>query len=1095
MIFRLLGPLRVESGGVDLAPVRPKQRALLAALLLREGEIVSVDEAVDVLWGERPPASARTALQGHVSALRKRLGAERIVTEASGYTFVLEARDRLDVRDFETLVVRARVETPSRRAETLSVALALFRGPPLADFRFETFAAVEATRLEESRLAALEDRNDALLELGGHLDLIPELEALVAEHPYRERLHGQRMLALYRAGRQAEALESFHHARHVLMTELGIEPGPALRKLERRILNHDPQLAASLSLERPSPALERPTGLVTFLCVRRPPDPAAVRAAAAQCRGYDATEDESEGLLLAFARARDAAEAALAAERVTGDEARCGIHADDVVAGPRGYTGSGPRGAAMLAAGAHPGQILVSRSAADLLRQAPPEEVELRPVGRALLQDLGPAWALFELRLHAATTMFPPPRGLDSQLTNLPAQPGPFVGRDRELRELRRLVLEARMPLVTVVGAAGIGKTRLAVQAAATMLDDFPDGVYFVELAPIADPALVLPTVARRLGAGDSSEHLARALRDRRLLVVVDNCEHLAEAAASLADLGGSAPRARLLATSRVPLRAPGEALYRLEPLALPGAQTSPEDLVAVDSVALFTARARATRAEFAVTEENAAAVAEICRALDGLPLAIELAATRAAVLPPATLLERLAERLAPLAAVGRGTVDRHQTLHAAIDWSYELLAAPERRLFARLGVFAGGFTLDAAEQICGSELDAIGSLAALVDASLVRVEGPEEEPRFALLETTRAFARARLAELAEADEVTERHADFFLALAEEGEPHLREDPSGWLERLERDHDNLRAALDALEAIGEHGLCLRLAGALWRFWYLNGHLGEGRRRLERALGLEHEGGAFRVRALIGAAVLSGNQDDRPAQTRWAREALTESRRLGDDWSETYATHMLGTAAAATGRATEAESLFEQSIVGFRRLCDEHSALLAARNLAMLLDANGDSERSRALHEDNLRAARETNNPRIEASTLGILALAAAGEGRSEDALAMARRSLEIHRSLGDVLDTGLDICRSASVLARNGRAEAAAELLFAFDKVRGEIGGRSAWVAGLNERTLGAVSATLGEEGLAAARTRAREHSLDDALAVAIDAIPERWPA
>jgi predicted ATPase/DNA-binding SARP family transcriptional activator len=1093
--FLLLGPLGVESGGVDLTPARPKQRALLAALLLREGETVSVDELVDVLWGERAPATAHTALQGHVSALRKRLGAERIMTQAPGYRFRLDPRDRFDVNGFETLVGRAGSEPPALRAETLGAALALFRGRPLADFRYESFAAAEAARLEEARLVAVEDRVDALLELGGHAELIPELEALVAEHPHRERLHGQRMLALYRAGRQADALESFRRARHVLATELGIEPGPALRALERRILNHDPQLAAPVSLGRPSQPSERPVGLVTFLHVRSLPNQAAARAAATQCGGYDATEDESEGLLFAFARTWDAVNAALATERVSGGDARCGIHAEDAAARPRGYTGSGPRGAAAVSAAAHAGRVLVSESAADLLRQAPPADSGLREVGRFRLQDLGPTWTLFELLPEGADASLSPPRGLDSHLTNLPPQPGPLVGRDRELRELRRAVLEADSPLVTVTGAAGIGKTRLALHAAATLLDEFPDGVFLVELAPLADAELVVPTAARRVGAGDSTEHLAHALRDRRMLVVVDNCEHVAKAAASLADLAGGAPRSRLLATSRVPLRVPRETLYRLEPLELPAAHASLEDLALVDSVALFATRARAVRTEFAVGEENAEAVAGICRALDGLPLAIELAATRAAVLAPAALLRRLDERLALLSAGRRGAVDRHRTLRAAIDWSYALLEPPERRLLARLGIFAGGFTLEAAEEVCGSGLDAIGGLAALVDASLVRVEGTEAEPRFRLLETTREYAHGRLAELAEAHEVARRHAAFFVALAEETEPYLREDPGRRLELLERDHDNLRAALDALEAAGEHGLHLRLAGALWRFWYLHGHLGEGRRRIERALGLERGGDAFRVRALIGAAVLSGNQDDRPAQVRWAREALDVSRRLGDAWSEAYATHMLGTAAGATGSPAEAQSLYEESILGFRRLGDEHSALLVARNLAILLETTGEPERSRALHEQNLRTARETGNPRIEASTLGTLALAAADEGRLEDALAMARRSLEIHRGLGDVLDTGLDICRSASVLARDGRAEAAAELLFAFEKIRGQMGGRSDLVAELNARTLAAVAEALGAARLVAARARARQRSLDESLAVAIDATPERWPA
>lgn len=1100
MEFRLLGTLEVSSGGIDLTPARAKQRTLLGLLLLRAGEVVAADDLIDALWGERPPDTARKALQGHVSALRKRLGTGRIATAPVGYCLRLRDDDELDVDRFERLVAEARAEPPLARSRKLAEALALFRGDALADFRYEAFAALDAARLEELRLAALEEQIDADLQLGAHLDAIPRLEALIAEHPYRERLRAELMLALYRAGRQADALEVFRATRQVLSTELGIEPSPALLELERRILNQDPRLAAPDAFAPAGHRLKPPKtdGIVTFLFAKALVDRELLRTVVAQ-HGGDEADSGADFLLAAFARARDAVAAAVAAQRLTASGVRVGVHSAEVISSGGGYAGPGPPCAATVGAAAHAGQIVLSRTARDLLGETPLEEVGVHALGRHRLQDLAAPWELFQLVAPGLASEFPPPRSIEAHATNLPPQPTPLVGRELELREIGGLLRAAGVPLVTLTGAAGIGKTRLAVQAAARLLDEFADGVFFIELATRADPELVLPTVARAVGIREAmgrepGEQLARYLSSHRSLLVVDNFEHVLAAAPALAEALSPTSPGKVLVTSRTSLDVEREHVYCVPPLKTPAVskrERSGTHLLQFESVALFARRAQSVRHDFAVTDENAEAVADICRSLDGLPLAIELAAARVGVLPPTALLHRLDQRLKLLKRSAADVPDRHRTLRAAIDWSYDLLEPEQQRLFRRLAVFAGGSTLEAAEAICGEGLDVVDGLVSLVDTNLVRQEGADEEPRLAFLETTLLYAAERLDASDESSELRRRHAIYYLELAEEAEPHLREDPGEWLERLEREHDNLRAALDRLRATGEAEFLLRLAGALWRFWYLKGHLVEGRRQLETALAVNAGSTAARPKALIGLTVLTSNAGDFREAKRSAEAAIALSRTCGDDWSAAYATHMLGAALLGEGDSAGAEPLLEQSAAALRRLGDQHSALLATRNLARLLDGRGERERAHALHKDNLRIARQTYNPRIEASTLGALAMIAAEDGRAVDALAILRRSLQIHRDLGDLLDGAVDLCRCAFVLASSGRAEPATCLLSGFENVRDAVGTRASWVAPVNDKTLAIVRRALDEPTFAAAWRRGQELTLDASLALAIAALPE----
>jgi predicted ATPase/DNA-binding SARP family transcriptional activator len=1050
MRFRLLGALAAESGGLDLAPVRPKQRALLALLLLRAGETLSLDELVDALWGGRPPPTATAALYGHVSELRKRLGAERIVKHAPGYGLRLLEGDELDVTRFEELTAAARAAGGATRARLLAEALGLFRGEPLADFRFEQFATLEIARLEELRLSALEDQLETDLELARHNEAIPRLESLIAEHPERERLHGQLMLALFRAGRQADALRTYRDARAHLVEELGVEPSRSLRELEQRILNQDRELAAPGAT--PSPAASVAAGFASWVAVRTDDESAALRTALAQCGGSD--EPASTATVVAsFARARDAVAGALAIHDVGAGAAAVGIHST-------ADRHAGSRGAETLARAARPGDVLLSRAARDLLTESPLGDLELVDAGRHRLDDLGPAWQLFRLAAPGLAAGAAPPRA-----TTLPAQSTPLVGRESELRDLHALLVRPDVRLATLTGPAGVGKSRLAVQAAARAVDAFPDGVLVVDLAPVSDPPLVFEAIAAAVGLGsaaDLEQRIADYLRRRSMLIVLDNLEHLLSVGTSLADAvaGGAST---LLATSRVPLRAEREQIVAVEPL--------PPD----DAARLFAVRATAVRADFELTPENAPDVARICARLDGLPLAIELAASRAAVLSPAALRDRL---------------DRHVglALHAAIEWSYELQPEDCRRMFEALAVFAGGFDLDAAEAVVSVDLpDAVAALATLVDASLVRTDGGHE-PRFGLLETVRAYAVDRLEGRGNCDVLRRRHAEWFARLAAQAEPHLREAPGRWLERLERENDNLRVALDWLEAHDTEAY-IRLATALWRFWYLSGRLTEGRRRLEHAVASEPAPSLLRAKALLGLTVMYGNLGEYATSSLRAEETLAVSREVDDDWTAAYATNLLARARYELGDPVAAERLHAESAAAFREYGDTHSALIAARNLALLLERVGERDRARAQHEDNLRAAAESGNQRIEASTLGALAALAAEDGRTADALQMLRRCLALHRDAHDVLDTALDLSRCAYVLARSGDLPSAARLLFVFERFEPRIGSRVGWIAARNEVVSSAIRDALSTAAVAALREEARTMTLDDALRSALEAI------
>jgi predicted ATPase/class 3 adenylate cyclase len=731
---------------------------------------------------------------------------------------------------------------------------------------------------------------------------------------------------------------------------------------------------------------------------------------------------------------------------------RIGLHTGTPLLTAEGYVGVDVHRAARIAACGHGGQILVSSSTAQLVG------IELRDLGEHRLKDLSASERIYQL----GDGEFPPLKSL--YRTNLPIPATPFLGREGELAEVRSLLAREDTRLLTLTGPGGTGKTRLSLQAAAEASDSFPDGIWWVPLAPLRDPRLVLETAAQALGAKNSlAEHIA----SKRLLLLFDNFEQVVEAATDVAGLLASCPDLNILVTSRERLRVSGEQTYSVPPLA------------EGDGVALFTARARAVDPAFAESE----AVGELCVRLDELPLALELAAARTTLFSPAQLLERLSQRLDFLKGA-RDADPRQQTLRATIGWSHDLLSEEERTLFARLSVFAGGCSYAATEQVAGADPELLQSL---LDKSLLRKLGSELEQRYWMLETIREYAAEQLEAFGEADEISRRHAAHYLALAEEALPSLRGNPKEWLDRLQAEHDNFRAALDWLEASDQTQQALELAGALSRFWYLRGHLAEGRRLLDGLLRADERPTSARARALLGAAVMLGSGEDLALGRVRAEEALTLNRTLGDAWGAAYSVFMLGMIATEESDWARALPLFEESQGAFRELGDEHYTLLATDGLAWMYGNLGDLERRRALHEDVLHRARALSDESVIAVQLDQLWMFARDEGRSEDAGEMLKESLRInhdHDRPGGIVE---NLSHFADFLAARGRAVMAARLLSRAEVLSEEIGGVPAWVEEINEETLVVLRTQLDAASFAEAWEQGRAMTVDEAVALALD--------
>ncbi len=775
-----------------------------------------------------------------------------------------------------------------------------------------------------------------------------------------------------------------------------------------------------------------------------------IRSAVSAAGGREVST-EGDGFFLVFPRTADAiaamveAQRALSAERWPDDavvRVRMGIHTGDGRLDADGsYIGADVHRAARVAAAGHGGQILLSQTTSSLIADELPPDVSLRSLGEHRLKDLRPE-RIHQVVIAGERSEFPPIRSLDRRPNNLPSQLTSFVGRDKELAAAGELLRSNR--LLTLTGPGGTGKTRLSLQLAADVADRFPDGIWFVALEPVRDPGLIAATILSTLalvesGGRPAGDVLIEWLASREVLLVLDNFEQVIEGAPVVAELLRGAPRIAIIVTSRAPLRVSGEqeypvpglpaprdvlALSDLEKMNLPAGDRRLDAAAATqyEAVRLFIARAVGVRPDFAVTNENAPAVAGIAARLHGMPLAIELAAARVKLLAPATILERLEHQLGVLAAGARDLPQRQQTLRGAIAWSHELLGAGERRLFARLSVFVGGSELDSAEAVCGPAaeldgLDVLDGLVALADQSLIRAEDTEGGTRFRMLDTIREFAAERLAESGEKDEIERGHAATFVALTESLTPRLSgDDQRRWLGRLERDHDNIRSVLDRSAAAGDGETAIRLAFAMWRYWQKRGHLAEASRRLRAmaAAPWSRADPVLRARLMEALGGVAWWQADIATMAPAYHEALRIWEELGDPREIANALYNDSFRFAVSANPTEADSdgiAFGQmsrardlaAAAGDER--GRANALWGIGNYQFFHDAD---DRGAAQFEDALEVFARVGDRTMEAWSLHMLGTALLRANELERSRALVDRAMRLFHRFGDV--AGITLC-------------------------------------------------------------------------------------
>ncbi len=758
----------------------------------------------------------------------------------------------------------------------------------------------------------------------------------------------------------------------------------------------------------------------------------ALARRAVEASGGSIVKMTGDGMCAVFADPRAAIDATLAflrglAEPAADDacelKARCGIHVGTAQARDNDYFGTTVNRAARIMSAAHGGQVLLSQAVVDLVRGRLPEQVSLRDLGLVRLRDLASPERLYQVLHPSLRRDFPALRSLAGTPNNLPVQATSFVGREHELGEARAALERSR--LLTLFGTGGIGKTRLSLQLAADVLDRFPDGAWLVELAPIADPRLVPQVIASTLGVREESglsivDALVAHLRDRTVLLVLDNCEHLLEACARIAErLLRDAPHVTMLASSREPLRIPGETVFPVPAMAVPdpGTPGDRKQAIAFAAVRLFIERAVAVLPSFRVSDANASTVAEICRHLDGIPLAIELAAARVRSMPLDAIAARLGDRFRLLTGGSRTALPRQRALRALIDWSHDLLTPEERVLFRRLSVFAGGWTLDAAEVVCaGGEVDAaqvLDLLTSLVDKSLANAY--LDDGRYGMLETIREYASERLQASGEAVAVRDRHLDHFLALAEATAPHLYGTDQGtWFDRLDANLDNLRIAhrwCDESAQGGPKGL--RLVNAIRPYWFGRGLLRLGRRatlealarpgaqardmqrcyalfaagqlgsfggeygeaigHLEESLAIARElGDRFRVAATLQPLGLAAvGQGDFAAGRRYLDEALALAKDIGDPTQIAGAANAVAQVHRMEGNLGAAEPLYAEVIAAGRKLRDPYLVAVGLLNLAMVYVARGAHGGARQALQEVLALAEETKSMPAGQSALEV----------------------------------------------------------------------------------------------------------------------------
>ena len=805
-------------------------------------------------------------------------------------------------------------------------------------------------------------------------------------------------------------------------------------------------------------------------------------------------DTQGDAFFYAFARAHDALAATVEAQHALDSHAwpddaelrvRMGIHTGEPAVTAEGYVGGDVHLGARICAAAWGEQILLSDATARLLVDN--QDASLRDLGEFSLKDIDVPVRLHQVIAPGIRADFPPPRTVLSHPTNLPPMLDALMGRAEDISELSSLLSSSEVRVVTLTGPGGVGKTRLSLTAGAELLSSFPDGVFFVDLSALSDPALVTGAIAGALGLRESSgrslsETLADYIASRQMLLILDNLEHLLDATPYVSALVSSALGLKVLVTSREPLRIAGEHEVPLAPLGLPVLDADAREVAASAAVKLFVARAQALRPSFELTADEAPSVAAICRRLDGLPLAIELAAARTKVLSLPGLASRLEESFAALGLGRRDASDRQRTLRGAIEWSYDLLTPDEQILFRRLGVFAGGFTLEAAEAVCDRgnlSVEVLDGLASLVDKSLVRAR--EHEDRFVMLETIRSFAADELEASGEADEMRRAHADFFRELAEEAERHLKSArEKEWLDRLEAELGNIGAAVYSYRQ-QDPLLMLAIGSSAVRLLWVRGHLTEGRIWLSEALQGAPEASLLRAKGLWGLSVLAHLQGDRAGAISAARESLALARQLGDDTIAASALGQLALAAEETRDWTAALSLYDEAAALLRDATVETDLATTLNNMGNVALKCGEHERARSLFEQSFAIQKQQGNKEGMTFPLLNLGLLALDQGSYDLAKSYIARSLKHASDLGHQELIAVCLDASAAVTVAAGDPEGASRLLGQANVVR-----RRSRISldmddrEVRDRTIGAIKAKLSHESFQTALTEGEGSGVDD---------------
>jgi len=773
-------------------------------------------------------------------------------------------------------------------------------------------------------------------------------------------------------------------------------------------------------------------------------------AAAIAAAGGTEVDQQGDATFAAFARAHDAVTAAVDAQRRVAAHGwpagialrvRMGVHTGEPGVSAAGYVGIDVHRAARICQAGHGGQILVSQTTVALVSDDLPKGIDLKPLGQHRLKDLTGPLQLSQVVATGLPGDFPALRSLEARPNNLPAQLSTFVGRTRELTELRTRLGVARM--LTLTGAGGSGKTRLALQLAADRIDDFSDGVWWTDLAPLSDATLIAHVVAAALRVREQpgrplEQSLLDYLQPKRLLLVLDNCEHLVASCAALADLLlRQCPDLRILATSREGLGIAGETLYPVPPMTLPDpGRAAPDDVARYEAVQLFADRAAALVPSFAVTERTAPVIGHICRRLDGIPLALELAAARTRSLSLEEISARLDDQFRLLTGGSRTALPRHQTLQSAIDWSYAMLGGAEQASFRRLSVFAGGFALDAAEAVAGGEpvgsADIVDVLGHLVDKSLVVAEGQNGDVRYRMLEPLRQYGRDRLIAAGEADAVRTRHLQWYVTVSAQAEPALRGmGQSDWLRRLSVEHDNLRTALQWALTSSAIDPGLRIATAISRFWYLRGHISEGRRWLDELLAVPAAPtieATTVAAAMAAAAVLAQLQFDAARATTLATQALDVFRDAQDHRGIASALGTLASVARWQADYERADALFQEILQHYREAADTWGVATAIGGRAGVARMRRDYARAAALFAESNRLYRELGDQHGLSNTLYFMGLIARAQGDFAKAEALGEEGLAVSKALGDTYAVAHQLHLLGEVAWSRGERDKAAAL-------------------------------------------------------------------